>query len=224
MRQKEYYSEDEIVKNQYTTGKEYMTKSRVEYIGLYHKYITGEVYTLGEWNVRKSISLIPYEEESADIKTYRSNKPKIKTRYNTPTVFYPSPTVNDINKKSITRHILKNVSTNQLIEIDSTTVKNYQKKKIDNNLYQLETIEWKISGTLNTVIKNGISEIGVVEQNIETIREKSKVMPELLQYFKSYSEFYTDTTYEVPENINQSFTLQPTQTTENSLTSVSNSY
>ena len=31
-------------------------------------------------------------------------------------------------------------------------------------------------------------------------------MPELLQYFKSYSEFYTDTTYEVPENINQSFT------------------
>ena len=227
MRQKEYYSEDEIVKNQYTTGKEYMTKGRVEYIGLYHKYITGEVYTLGDWNSKKSISLIPYEEESEDIKIYKSNKPKIKTRYSTPAIFYPSPTVDDINKKSITRHILKNVSTNQLIEINSSTVKDYQKKKIDNNLYQLETIEWKIAGVLNTVTVNGISKIGVVEQNIETIRNKSKTMPELLQYFKSYSEFYTDTTYEVPENINQSFSSAPIQTTTTSTsapTSVSTSY
>ena len=210
MRQKEYYSEDEIVKNQYTTGKEYMTKGRVEYIGLYHKYLTGEVYTLGKYNAAKSLALIPYEEESKDIKTYKSNKPKIKTRYNSPRNFYPAPTVDDINKKSITRHILKNVSTNQLIEIDQATVKHYQKKKIDNNLFQLETIEWKISGPLNSITINGITQIGVIEENIETVREKSKKMPELLQYFKSYSEFYTDTTYQIPENINQVISSETT--------------
>ena len=224
MRQKEYYSEDEIVKNQYTTGKEYMTKSRVEYIGLYHKYITGEVFTLGEWNVRKSVLLIPYEEESADIKIYRSNKTKIKTRYNTPSIFYPSPTTDDIKKKRMTRYILKNVSTNQIFETNLQTVKDYQKKKIDNNLYQLETINWKISGPLNTITVNGITQTGVIEENIETIRNKSKKMLGLLQYFKSYSEFYTDTSYEVPENINQSFSPQSTTTLTSTPTSISNSY
>ena len=224
MRKKEYYNKEEIVENQYTTGKEYMTKNRVEYIGLYHKYITGEVYTLATYNPNKSIPLIIYQEESADIKLYKTNKSKIKTKYNTPSIFYPSPTADDINKKRITRYILKNVSTNQIFETNLQTVKDYQKKKIDNNLYQLETIDWKIAGPLNTITVNGITRTGVVEQNIVTVRNKSKTMPELLQYFKSYSEFYTDTTYEVPENINQSFEPQPTQTTDNSSTSVSNSY
>lgn len=224
MRKKEYYNKEEIVENQYTTGKEYMTKNRVEYIGLYHKYVTGEVYTLATFNANKSISLMPYQEESLDIKLYKTNKPKIKTKYNTPNIFYPSITTDDINKKRLIRYILKNVSTNQIFETDQQTVQHYQKKKIDNNLYQLEIINWKIAGPLNTTTTNGITEIGVVEQNIETIRNKSKKMSGLLQYFKSYSEFYTDTIYEVPENINQSFSPQSTTTLTSTPTSISNSY
>ncbi len=221
MRKKEYYNKEEIVENQYTTGQEYMTKNRVEYIGLYHKYITGEVYTLARYNSNKSIPLIPYQEESDDIKLYKSNKSKIKTKYSTPSIFYPSPTVDDIKKNRITRYILKNVSTNQIFETNLQTVKNYQKKKIDNNLYQLETIEWKINGPLNTKTINGITQIGVIEENIETIRNKSRKMSGLLQYFKSYSEFYTDTTYEIPENINQSFSSTPIQTTDTSTSATS---
>lgn len=224
MRKKEYYNKEEVVENQYTTGKEYMTKNRVEYIGLYHKYITGEVYTLATYNPNKSIPLITYQEESADIKLYKTNKSKIKTKYNTPSIFYPSPTTDDIKKKRMTRYVLKNVSTNQIFETNLQTVKNYQKKKIDNNLYQLETIEWKISGPLNTTTINGITQIGVIEENIQTIRNKSKKMSGLLQYFKSYSEFYTDTIYEIPENINQSFSSQPTTTSTSTPTSVSTSY
>ena len=224
MRKKEYYNKEEIVENQYTTGKEYMTKNRVEYIGLYHKYVTGEVYTLATFNANKSISLMPYQEESLDIKLYKTNKPKIKTKYNTPNIFYPSITTDDINKKRLIRYILKNVSTNQIFETDQQTVQHYQKKKIDNNLYQLEIINWKIAGPLNTTTTNGITEIGVIEQNIETIRNKSKKMLGLLQYFKSYSEFYTDIIYEVPENINQSFSPQSTTTLTSTPTSISNSY
>jgi|11BtaG_2_1085332.scaffolds.fasta_scaffold02153_7 hypothetical protein len=225
MRKKEYYNKEEIVENQYTTGKEYMTKNRVEYTGLYHKYITGEVYTLATFNANKSIPLITYQEESADIKLYKANKSKIKTKYNTPNILYPSPTADDIKKKRMTRYVLKNVSTNQIFETNLQTVKNYQKKKIDNNLYQLETIEWKITGPLNTTTINGITQIGVIEENIETIRNKTKKMSGLLQYFKLYSEFYTDTTYEIPENINQSFSSTPIQTTATSTpTSVSTSY
>ena len=52
-------------------------------------------------------------------------------------------------------------------------VKQYQAKKIDNNLYQLETINWKISGVLNTTIVNGIIIEGVIEQNIKEIEIKS---------------------------------------------------
>jgi hypothetical protein len=203
MRQKEYYTEEEIIENQYTTGQEYMTSDRIEYIGLYHKYLTGEIFTKGLYDPNKSIPLIPYAQESIDVQTFKKNKPKIKTNFQSPTQYYLIPNNEDIKNKQITRNILKNVSTNQLIEIDSKTLKQYQAKKIDNNLYQLETINWKISGVLNTTIVNGIIIEGVIEQNIKEIEIKSRKMPELLQYIKSYSEFYTDTTYIVPKNINQ---------------------
>jgi len=205
MRQKEYYTNEEINPNQYTIGQEYMTENRIEYIGLYHTYLTGEIFTKGSYDINSSVLLIPYIQESIDVQQFKKNKPKIKTKFKSPNRYYLIPNNEDIKNKQITRNILKNVSTKQLFEIDNITLKNYTSKKIDNNLYELISVNWKIAGPINTIVVNGILKEGVVEQNIKEIRAKSKAMPELLQYIKSYSEFYTDITYIVPTNINQSF-------------------
>ena len=65
-------------------------------------------------------------------------------------------------------------------------------------------IKWVIAGPLNTTTLNNVVEIGAVEQNIREVEIKSKKMPELLKYFTSFSEFYTDDTYIIPTNINTS--------------------
>jgi len=202
MRKKRYYTDEEIITDQYTIGQQYMTNDRREYIGLYHKYLTGEIYTERIYIPNKSRILVPYETESADVKFFRLSKSKTKTKFQTPKQYNISITTNNIKNKSLTRNILKNVSTNQLIEIDSKTVNLYRQKKIDNNLYQLITFKWVITGPVNTVNENGVTKLGVVEQNINEIQKKSKEMPELLQYISSYSQYYTDTTYTTSNNIN----------------------
>lgn len=202
MRKKQYYTPAEIITDQYTSGLQYMTENRVEYVGLYHKYLTGEIYTESKYNKNKSKILIPYETESIDIRLFKLNKPRLKTRFQTPSNYKISITNKDIKNKSITRYILKNVSDQKLIEIDLNTLKLYQTKKIDNNLYQLATIKWVITGPVNTINIGLVTKIGVVEQNISEVQQKAKKMPELLKYFPSYSQYYTDTTYSISSNIN----------------------
>ena len=217
MRLKTYYLPEEIINNQYTTGKEYMTLDRNEYIGLYHRYLTGEVYTQPKFS-SKSRKLIAYKEETEDVKLYRRNKRKIKTKYQSPSYYRLQITNDDIKNKTVTRNILKNVSSNTLQEISADSVKLYNQKKIDNNLYQLIKINWTIAGPLNTTSIGGIVEQGAVEKNINEVQLKSRQMPELLAFFTSYSEFYTDDTYIVPADINSS-SNNTSNTTESSTSS-----
>ena len=78
-RKKVRYTKDEITNNLYTTGSEWMTTDYAEYIGLYHRYTTGEVYTLSKWNSQKSVELIPFKELSKTSQRYRLIKEDIKT-------------------------------------------------------------------------------------------------------------------------------------------------
>ena len=54
-RLKLYYPVDEITTNLYTTGKEWMTTDKKEYVGLFHLYTTGEAYTQPMWNPKSSL-------------------------------------------------------------------------------------------------------------------------------------------------------------------------
>ena len=75
------YTIDEITNDLYTSGGEYMTIDNQEYVGLYHTYSTGEIFSLSKWNARKSIKLIPYKELSESEKQYQKLKPLIQTDY-----------------------------------------------------------------------------------------------------------------------------------------------
>ena len=74
MRDKLYYPDNEITKNLYTFGNEFML-SNIEYKGFYHKYSTGEIYTLKEWNPLLSNKLLPFEDTSGLKFRYKQLKP-----------------------------------------------------------------------------------------------------------------------------------------------------
>ena len=79
MRYKLHYAENEITKNLYTFGKEFMLNN-IEYKGFYHKYSTGEVYSLKEWNPLLSNKLLPFEDTSGLKFRYKQLKPNLKTK------------------------------------------------------------------------------------------------------------------------------------------------
>jgi hypothetical protein len=61
VRKKIYYSDDQIVKNLFTNGGEFsILDDFSEYVGFYHRYTTGEVFTEPEWNPLKSRRLIRF--------------------------------------------------------------------------------------------------------------------------------------------------------------------
>ncbi len=61
-RKKIYYPDEQIQKNLFTEGREYMfLDDWLEFTGYYHKYSTGEVYTEKEWDAQKSKRLIRFK-------------------------------------------------------------------------------------------------------------------------------------------------------------------
>ena len=69
-RQKAYYTIDEITNNLYTTGSEWMLQNFTEYKGLYHTYITGEVYTQAKWNPKTSKKLSTERKKQGSLRYY----------------------------------------------------------------------------------------------------------------------------------------------------------
>ena len=80
-RKKVRYTKDEITNNLYTTGQEWMTPDNEEYIGLYHRYSTGEVYTSAKWNPNKSIKLIKFRLLPEGNKSYKKIKEDIVNHF-----------------------------------------------------------------------------------------------------------------------------------------------
>ena len=108
---KTYYPADEITNNLFTTGSEWMTEQSNEYIGEYHTYTTGEVYSEALYNPKLSVRLIPYISSDAANSTniiYKTLKPDIQVTFQTPEITVISPTTNDYKLGFFRRYFLKN--------------------------------------------------------------------------------------------------------------------
>jgi hypothetical protein len=201
MRLKITYLPDEIINNLYTFGKEWMTTNNIEYIGLYHKYSTGETYTEGVWDSKKSIELIPYEDTTATKFQYKNLK-SINTKFITPTQYQAENSIS-INQEQIQRYFLqrKNDLSN-IIEIDSNQFDLYNNKQIDTNLYTAVRLIWYISGNVDDVIINNSKKLGVVSKNRNAVHNAEQRMPGISKKLSNLLEFYTDTDFVVPRDIN----------------------
>jgi len=201
MRIKAFYSANEIVTNLYTTGQQWMYTDNTEYIGLYHTYSTGEIYTESKWNPRKSKKLIEYKVLDSKIIEYNKIS-KIKLNYQSFQSYNVKITQKDIDAGFIDRFILKKINEPKFYEVDNKTYKQYKSKKIDPSLYVSSKIKWTISGPLQTNRKGPIVILSVRDKNIAEVDQAEKKMPGISTYLNNPLQYYTDDDFISPADIN----------------------
>lgn len=196
-----HYTPNQITKALYTTGSEWQIESGAEYIGPYHTYTTGEVYSETEWNPQKSIKLLPFVTESKDVSAYKQLK-TITVQTQTPQSYTPIVNQNDRVAGFITRYFIKKTNESKIIEIDLQQYNAYLAKQIDKNLYQTIAIKWIITGPFETQYKNGVEIPSVMQQNLNAIRVAQETMPGINIVLANPIQFYSDVDIIVPKDIN----------------------
>ncbi len=200
-RQRLHYTPNQITKALYTTGSEWQTETGALYIGPYHTYTTGEVYSETEWNPQKSIKLLPFVTESKAVSSYKQLK-TITVQTQTPQSYIPIVNQNDRTAGFITRYFIKKTNESIIIEIDLQQYNAYLAKRIDKNLYQTVAIKWIITGLLETQYKNGVEMPSVMQQNLNAIRVAQETMPGINIVLSNPIQFYSDVDIIVPVDIN----------------------
>jgi hypothetical protein len=200
---KTYYPTSEITPDLYTSGKQWMTTNNVEYIGAYHKYLTGEVYTKARWQPDVSAVLIPYIDQTISNKNmpYLKLKPEFQLARTSPTAHTVNVTVTDYGRGILQRFFIKKRNDNAIIEIDKQQFDAWKSDQIDKKLYIAIEIAWYIAGPANDVI-TGISVPGVATRNQKQIQLAANTIPEIVTYLTNPLQFYADTEYTVPKDIN----------------------
>lgn len=202
-RLKLYYPVDEITNDLYTLGREFMTTDNVEYIGPFHRYTTGEVYTESSWNSKTSKQLIAFKEQNKSVQTvYKSLRPDIRLAYSIPKALIPIPSKQNINMGSMIRYFIKQINDDSILEIDKAQYELWQNNGIDKKIYQAVQITWYITGEIADITKNGVTVSGVQSKNQKQIQFASQTIPGIKMILTDLLEYYTDADYSVPVDIN----------------------
>ena len=202
---KVYYTEDETTKNLFTSGAEWMTVDKTEYIGAYHRYTTGEVYTKAAWNPQTSVKLIPYIAPDSLIKkneTYINLQPNIALRKKLPIETPIIITINDIRNKFIFRYFLKKINDSKIIEVNQSQFSDWQSNNIDRVIYSGVDTIWFISGDIEDKIDGTVKIPGVISRNQQNLDIASKTIPELKMHLSDLLQYYTDSDFIIPVDIN----------------------
>jgi hypothetical protein len=109
---------------------------------------------------------------------------------NAPIEYRPIPTKEQYQSGILVRYFAKKINEDKIIEIDPATI-----AMIDKNLYVVVNLVWKITGSKEKKIVNGIIEKSSVSENnafeinrvkIETGTDLSRVLPNLFEYWRGY--------------------------------------
>ena len=201
MRIKSYYSANEIVNNLYTTGQELMTTDNVEYIGLYHKYTTGEVYSQPTWDKNKSVKLIKYKDQPESVIEYNKIS-DIEINYKSFNTYNVAITKENINNGYVDRFIIKRANDNVFYEVNSDTYDMYTNEDIDPVLYLAVKFKWYITGNINDVRQGNILIPGVPSNNYKELQTAEKTVPNITSYLKDLLQYYVDNDNVTPKDIN----------------------
>lgn len=212
-RQKIYYPEDQIVKNLFTKGKEFMLlKNFEEYVGFYHRYTTGEVFTEHEWNPLKSERLIRFRTLSEpkkkyyDIKLFHKVSPRLPGvrrknsnnndeyfRYSAPIPAKRKLTQKEIDAGKTYRYFVtkRNERDRVFFEISTDQALTYAKRNdgINQFLYELLTIPWKVDGPEYDIYENDLLKMpGVIDTNLRILERYSRTNRLLMQVVRNPRE------------------------------------
>jgi len=178
-RKRIYYPESQMTLGLTTDGGEYMTLDDVEYIGAYHKYSDGAIYTGGS-----------YTSNSKPLIKYRLNEPESSLLYDkivqhafpkksllTPQ--QPILTEDDYKIGSISRYIavrINDYTGDSVIEISEKDYTKFRVKKTSASfIYNLIEIKWKLTGSMNDIYDKDVRlESGVYDTNKRIIESASQ--------------------------------------------------
>ncbi len=167
----------------YTKGKEYMTLDNKEYIGVYHQYPNGAVYSeaiLNDFSVELQEYSSAIESEKTGI--YFELTGKRFNNYKTPTYYYPDLKEDDYKLANFSRYFVQRKNNlSEIIEINRDSYKSINagnKVGIDSGLYNKTLIKWSISGPIDSVR----------QANLRVLQNSSMVGLEL--YLSDLTEFY----------------------------------
>ena len=204
-RRRIYYTKAQTSEGLVTDGKEWMFTDNTEYIGQYHRYTTGEVFSESSFIKGKSRKLIPYIDlseiriASGDI----SLNSELNSEYNVvkkidvpksvnlnPTTI--TPTVDDFKNGYVLRYFAFKVNDEQLVELDNPSYKKVGTENgMDAILWRKFEMKWKIVGPEHDVlnIRGDIEESGIIDTNMRTVAMLSETYPPLMDYIVDYREF-----------------------------------
>lgn len=203
MRLKLYYTTDEITNNLYTSGSQYMLQDNTEYRGLYHTYLTGEVYTGATWNAKTSIKLVPYKRITAKNTEYETLKRELKLTYTQPVSALNAPAAEQLKAGSYTRYFIKKVNESKIIEIDASQFELWQSNQFDPAMYTAIKMQWYISGPIDDTRPTLVLHLGVRTKNLSQIAAAETTLPGISKVLTDPLQYYSDVTYLVPKDINQ---------------------
>jgi hypothetical protein len=211
-RMKIYYPDDQIVKNLFTNGKEFMLlQDFTEYKGFYHRYTTGEVFTEHEWNPLASKRLIRFRNLSEpqkkyyDIKHFAKNvgEPGIRRkktnnndeyyRYSAPRPVKRKLTQKEIDAGKTYRYFVtkRNERDRVFFEISPAQASTYHSttEGINQFLYELIPIPWKVDGPEYDIYEGRYLKIaGVIDSNLRIIERYGQTNRLLLQIVRNPRE------------------------------------
>jgi hypothetical protein len=178
-----------------------MTEDGVEFLGPYHTYTTGEIYSQSKWNAKTSKKLVPLVLESTDNYVYKQLK-TIQTKFDTPQSTQPIITIQSRNAGFISRYFLKKANEYVIIEVDESQYNKWGIQQIDSNLWYATQITWYITGNLNDEMQRGVLIRGVIEKNLQEIQRAETEVPGISLILTNPVQYYSDTDFIVPKDIN----------------------
>jgi hypothetical protein len=184
-RQRIYYPEGKIQKGLYTIGKQWMTEDGKEFIGAYHTYTTGEVFSQSSYVRDVSKKLIPYKDITREEIKTSFDYDKLPKKQQLEDYFFPSyskttPTQNDYLKGFVNRYFVKSKFNDVIME---TSITDY--KKVTPQTFYKTTIPWKITGPVN----DSGSEPGVEDTNRRLVNLAERDVPQIKDYITNFVEF-----------------------------------
>lgn len=206
-----YYSASEITEGLFTNGYQLMVFDTWQnYVGYYHTYNgNDEIYSGPAWDPVTSVKLVPYRTRGqsyfkyVDLTRYKQingvktpimgvSRPDLLID---PVATTPVPTELDMKNGFMGRYFVfkRNQKNSKApIEIDLAQAKSYNSNTvgIDNVLYELLEMPWKIKGPQfdeydGTILKY----TGVYDTNRRIIIEHSKKFPILFSTITNYLQF-----------------------------------
>jgi hypothetical protein len=194
---------DEIITNLYTSGGEFETEDGKEYRGMYHRYLTNEIYTESNWDPRLSKKLKPLIRKINKDTPYADLKRNLKTNFLQPTPALINVSQADRKVGYVSRYFLKKINESLFIEIDALQFKAWQNGRIDPNSYFGVEIRWYVSGLVNDEKQGVVLIKGVYTKNTEQIAYAERFLPGISSILTDPLQYYADDTFIIPPDINQ---------------------